>query len=86
MVGAESCKKCKWTLGPLNCTYKSGKLCVLGFFGCTRFLLLHTAFPSCGKWGLLFVAVLRLLLAVASLVAWRGPYGGPASVVAAPRL
>ena len=27
------------------------------------------AFSSCGKWGLLFVAVLGLLIAVASLVA-----------------
>ena len=30
------------------------------------------AFSSCGEWGLLFVAVRRLLIAVASLVAEQG--------------
>ena len=30
------------------------------------------AFSSCGEWGLLFVAVRRLLIAVASLVAEHG--------------
>ena len=30
------------------------------------------AFSSCGKWGLLFIAVRRLLIAVASLVAEHG--------------
>ena len=40
------------------------------------------AFSSCGEWGLLFVAVHRLLIAVASLVA----VGAWASVVAAHRL
>ena len=32
------------------------------------------AFPSCGEWELLFIAVLRLLIAVASLVAEHGLY------------
>ena len=30
------------------------------------------AFSSCGEWGLLFIAVRRLLIAVASLVAEHG--------------
>ena len=38
-------------------------MAVLGLYCCTR------CFSSCGKWGLLFVAVCRLLIAVASLVA-----------------
>ena len=39
-------------------------------------------FSSCGKWGLLFVAVHRLLIAVASLVACRAQaLGAQASVV-----
>ena len=38
-------------------------LSVLGLRFCTR------AFSSCGEWGLLFVAVCGLLIAVASLVA-----------------
>ena len=41
-------------------------LAMLGLHCCTR------AFSSCGKWGLLFVAVHRLLIAVASLVAEHG--------------
>ena len=38
-------------------------LAVLGLCCCAR------AFSSCGEWGLLFVVVHRLLVAVASLVA-----------------
>ena len=38
-------------------------LAVLGFRCCAQ------AFSSCGEWGLLFVAVHGLLVAVASLVA-----------------
>ena len=41
-------------------------LAALGLCCCAR------AFCSCGEWGLLFVAVCRLLIAVASLVAERG--------------
>ena len=41
-------------------------LAVLGLRCCAR------AFSSCGKRGLLFVAVCRLLIAVASLVAEHG--------------
>ena len=41
-------------------------LAVLGLRCCTW------AFSSCGEWGLLFVAVCRLLTAVASLVAEHG--------------
>ena len=36
---------------------------VLGLRCCTR------AFSNCGEWGLLFIVVRRLLIAVASLVA-----------------
>ena len=39
------------------------------FFGRIGSLLLRTAFSSCGERGLLFVAVRRLLIAAASLVA-----------------
>ena len=38
------------------------------FFGC----IAARAFSSCGEWGLLFVAVRGLLIAVASLVAEQG--------------
>ena len=38
-------------------------LAALGLRCCAR------AFPSCGEWGLLFIAVRGLLIAVASLVA-----------------
>ena len=38
-------------------------LAVLGLRCCAR------AFSSCGEWGLLFIAVRRLLIAVASLAA-----------------
>ena len=41
-------------------------LAVLGLCCCTR------AFSSSGKWGLLFVAVHRLLIAVASLIVEHG--------------
>ena len=41
-------------------------LAVLGLQCCAQ------AFSSCGKWGMLFVAVCRLLNAVASLVAEHG--------------
>ena len=40
-------------------------LAALGLCCCTR------AFSSCGKWGLLFVVVCGLLIAVASLVEHR---------------
>ena len=42
-------------------------LAVLGLHCCAQ------AFSSCGKWGLPFVAVHGLLIAVASLVAQHGP-------------
>ena len=41
-------------------------LAALGLRCCTR------AFSSCGKWGLLFITVRMLLMAVASLVAEHG--------------
>ena len=41
-------------------------LAALGLRCCTR------AFSSCGEWGLLFVAVRELLIAVASLAAEHG--------------
>ena len=42
----------------------------LFIYFCLRwvFVAVHELFSSCGKWGLLFVAVHRLLIAVASLV------------------
>ena len=42
-------------------------LAVLGLLHCCAW-----AFSSCGEWGLLFVVVRRLLIAVASLVAEHG--------------
>ena len=44
----------------------------LFIFGCIGSLFLRAAFSSCGKWGLVFVAVCGLLIAVASLVAELG--------------
>ena len=41
-------------------------MAALGFCCCVQ------AFSSCGEWGLLFIAVLGLLIAVASLVAQHG--------------
>ena len=52
-------------------------LAALGLRCCAR------AFSSCSEWGLLFVAVHGLLIAVASLVAEHGPQSVQASVVAA---
>ena len=51
------------------CLFKINKylfLAALGLCHCAR------AFCSCGKWGLLFVAVHGLLIAVASFVAEHG--------------
>ena len=39
-------------------------------FACTVSLLLHGLFSSCCEWGLLFFAVCRLLIAVASVLLW----------------
>ena len=47
-------------------------LFILFIFGCVGSSLLCTGFSSCGEWGLLFVAVRGLLIAVASLVAEHG--------------
>ena len=44
----------------------------LFIFGCVGSSLLRVAFFSCGKRGLLFVAVCGLLIEVASLVAEHG--------------
>ena len=52
------------------------------FLGCVGSLLLHVGF-SCGEWGLIFFAVRRLLIAVASLVAEHGLEGAQASEVVA---
>ena len=45
---------------------------LLFIFGCIGPLLLRAAFSCCGERGLLFIAVCRLLIAVASLVAELG--------------
>lgn len=37
-------------------------------FGCSGSSLLHVAFSSCAEWGLLFVVVHGLLIAVGTLV------------------
>ena len=42
--------------------------------------MLYRLFPSCGEWGLLFVAFHGLLIAVASLVEEHGVWGALASV------
>ena len=55
-------------------------LAALGLHCCAQ------AFSSCGKRGLLFVAVHGLLIAVASLVAAHGLLGLRASVVVAHRV
>ena len=61
--------------------FVDGFLCIEAFFKKNLFILflavlgLHCcarAFSSCSEWGLLFVAVRRLLIAVASLVAEHG--------------
>ena len=44
-------------------------LIFLIIFGYAGSLLLHGVFSSCCEWGLLFIALLRLLIAVASFVA-----------------
>ena len=41
-------------------------------FVCIGSSLLHAAFSSCGEWGLLFIVVHRLLIAMASLVVEHG--------------
>ena len=51
--------------------YSSLKILFIFIFGCVGSLLLRTGF-SCGERGLLFVAVLRLLIKVASLVVEHG--------------
>ena len=51
--------------------FSFNKFIYLFVFGCVGSSLLH-AFSSCGEWGLLFVAVHGLLIAVASLVAEHG--------------
>ena len=38
--------------------------------GCTGSSLLHRLFPSCGGWGLLFIAVHGILITVASFDFW----------------
>ena len=65
-------------------SYISTLLCIsyVLFFFLNKFIYLFLAvlglrccawaFSSCGEWGLLFVAVRRLLIAVASLVAEHG--------------
>ena len=54
----------------------------LFIFGYAGSSLLHRLFSSCGKWGLLFVEVCGLLLAVASLVAEHGLQSTGSIVVA----
>ena len=52
-------------------------------FGCAGSLLCHTAFSSCSKQGLLFLAVHGLLIVAASLVVEHGPLSAGASLVVA---
>ena len=52
-------------------------MAVLGFCCCTQ------AFTSCGEWGLLFLAVRRFLIAMASLCCRAWALGTRASVVVA---
>ena len=47
-------------------------LCIYLFMAALGLRCWAWAFSSCGKQGLLFVAVLRLLIAIASLVAEHG--------------
>ena len=49
-----------------------GLRCYLSIYGCVVSSLLRAAFSSCGERGLLFVAVCRLLVVVASLVVEHG--------------
>ena len=44
---------------------------ILFIFSCAESLLLSGLFSSCGEWGLLFTAVHRLLILMASLVGYR---------------
>ena len=59
---------------------KTFKNIILFIFGCARSSLLCGLFSSCSEWGLLFIAVHRLLIAVASLIADHGLYSTQASV------
>ena len=65
-----------------NLIFKKFKkfLAALGLYCCTR------ASSSCGEWGLLFVVVHGLLIAVASLCCGARALGAQASVVVALRL
>lgn len=47
----------------------------LSIFGYAGALLLHGLVSSCCEWGLFSLALLRLLIAVASFVAESGPQG-----------
>ena len=59
------------------------KIIYLFIFGCVGSSLLCVVFSSCGEWGLLFAAVSRLLIAVASLCCGAPALGARASVVVA---
>ena len=53
--------------------FKKNKFIYLFIFGCIGSSLLCVGFfSSCGEWGLLFVAVRRLLTALAPVVAEHG--------------
>ena len=60
-------------------------MCIF-IFDCVGSSLLHGLFSSCGEQGLIFIAVGRLLIAVAFLVAEHGIYSLWASAVAVCRL
>ena len=64
-------------------TFKKNNLKNFFIFDCAGSFLLHRLFSSCSEWGLVFIALLRLLIAVASFVA---NWGHRASVVVASRL
>ena len=54
------------------CILTKIRLYLYFIFGCAGSLLLHGLFSSCKKWGYSPVTVLRLLIAVASLVVEHG--------------
>ena len=69
-----------WT----QATLRTLRFCVFYyFFGYVGSLWLLGLFSNCGQWGLLFVAVCGLLIAVSSLVSEHKPQSVWASVVAA---
>ena len=67
----------------LNLLFKNN---FIDFWLCWVFAAVRGLFSSFGEWRLLFVAVSRLLVAAAFLVAKHGLYSTPPSVVPVPEL